>query len=330
MRYIILWWIFLIGYDSYTHPVSINWITGKIEDNKIFITYKFLAEDLIYFHQPIHDEYFNYDSELLRQLATKHVDIILQSFHIKDSKNNYLKPEVITLNDHSITNGVINVIDLMKYDLSCRIEYKLIESEWTELTFIQNLGNHEVGIPTVSFLTIFENGDILVEDQELSTGQPISLKKGDKILLHEPSKLTSSYFTVSNNGVRHELTIPARTFNGLLTHSRYTGTNFSEKVVGYFRIQNPVFYNEIKLSPAVSSITSLTNNNSGNGFIYIDIRYPTTDYPDKVTLTWNDYSWNFRWFDSEIISIDSLYRHTFSRFQSKIVIDTHKKISIIK
>ena len=96
MRNFFVCWILFIGHTAMSHPVSINWINGKIDGDRLTITYKIFAEDLVYFHQPPHDEYYNYDPEILRLLTKKHGQIITQYFRIKDIKGNYLLPEIVT------------------------------------------------------------------------------------------------------------------------------------------------------------------------------------------------------------------------------------------
>lgn len=315
-----------LAISARSHPVSISWITGKMEHNQITISYKIFAEDLIYYHHPEHDENYDYDVDVLKSLAKIHGELILKNFRIKYNQGDFLEAKLVAINDRSLTSGKVNVMNLMKYEITYRIEFHFNTEEWKSLTFTQNLGRHKAGIPSITFLSVFENEVVLIENGELTLEQPITLIKGEERTTLKPSELTSSYFTVSSFGIRHELTIPTETFNTLLLQSQTTDSTFTNNVINYFNIQNAVFNNAKKLTPKLAHITTLTNNDSGSGFTYVDIFYPTIKYPSNLLLTWSDYNWQFKWFNSEIITIDSLYQHTFSRYQPKLIIKPSIKI----
>lgn len=330
MKYLLGCCLLLMGHAVWPHPVSLSWVSGKIEGNKIAISYKILAEDLIYFHQPAYDENFDFELKTLRLLARKHGDLITKYFRIKSREDQYLKPKLIGINDQSLSGEKVNVMDLMKLDIYYRFEFQLSSSDWDELTFYQNLGSHKVAIPSITFLSFFENGEALLENMELAIERPITVKKGEKQKPIKPSEFTSSYFTFSQAGIRHELTIPSTTFNALLMQSQLSDATLADRMTAYFKLRNPIFNNNSKLTPQLANISSLSNDDKSNGFMYIDIVYPTVEYPENTVVTWDDYNWQFSWFNSSIIAFDSVYKHTFSRFQPTIKINSEIKIDVGK
>lgn len=316
-----------MGHVAWPHPVSLSWVSGKIDGDKIAITYKILAEDLIYFHQPALDENYDFELKSLRLLTKKHGELITEYFRIKSKDGQYLEPKLIGINDRSLAGDKVNVMDLMKLDIYYRFEYHLPSDHWEELTFYQNIGSHKAALPSITFLSLYENGETLLENMELAIERPITVKPGEKQFPFKPSELTSSYFTLSQGGIRHELTIPSATFNALIMQTQPTDAPLVDRVEGYFKLRNPIFNNNSKLTPQLANITSLSNDDHDTGFMYIDIIYPTLQYPENTIISWDDYNWQFKWFNSNIITIDSLYKHTFSRYQpiikikSEIIID---------
>lgn len=331
MKYLLVGFFLFFSIESVkSHPVSISWINAKIEQKKISITYKILAEDLIYYYNPSHDENYDYEVELLKSLAYQYADFILNHLSININNGDFLNPKLININNFSSTSETINVMDMMKYEITYRIEYSFGSTQWDKLTFFKNSGNVKATVPSITFLSVFETNISLVENWELDYEQPLILVKGESPPSLKSSELTSSFFTVSSLGIRHELTIPKSTINTLLLQSQIKGTNISESVLSYLKLKNHIYNIDTKLIPQLSQIQSLTNNKTENGFVYIDIIYPTKGYPNNVLLTWSDYSWKFKWFNSEIITIDSSYTHTFSRFQPQLRIKTDNKIDFLK
>ena len=88
----------------------------------------------------------------------------------------------------------------------------------------------------------------------------------------------------------------------------------------YIQNHNAVYGNKKKLTPRLKHLKSLEALEEGSltgldGFVYLDIFYPAEKALQHSKITWTDYGWKFRWFQSEIQAIDSSYQHTFSRFQ---------------
>ena len=104
--------LILIPLLSKAHPVSLSWAHARISENKITINFKIFAEDLVYFHHPQPDEYYNYDANNLRSLAVRHSELVQKHFFITDKDNNLLKSEIISINDQSLNQeDKINVMD---------------------------------------------------------------------------------------------------------------------------------------------------------------------------------------------------------------------------
>ena len=146
-------------------------------------------------------------------------------------------------------------------------------------------------------------------------------KRGQKFQEQDisPSELTSSFFTITPTGIRHELTISNAVFQGLMVQPSMGGSRH-EQAMDYFQHHNAVFGNHKKLIPQLKHLKALEALEEGSlkvrdGFVYLDIFYPSEDPLQQSKITWTDYGWKFRWFKSEVQAIDSAYQHIFSRFQ---------------
>jgi len=305
---------------SRAHPVSLSWAHARISENTITINFRIFAEDLVYFHHPQPDEYYNYDPSVLRSLAVRHSELVREYFFITDNEDR-LKSEIVSINDQSLNQEEkINVMDLMKYEIQFKIEYTLNDTNWKRLFVYQEFGRHGIGIPSVTFLSVYANNVALVENVEVSPGHPFTLKPEPNQLNQNPSELTSSFFTISPFGVRHELTLPSSVFQNFIYQPSPDKSPFVQ-TTNYFKTNNLVFGNSLKLDPELKQIKTLEMNDEDSlsiidGFIYLDIFYPADQPLNHSKITWTDYNWKFRWFDAEIMGMDSTYHYTFSRFRT--------------
>jgi hypothetical protein len=163
------------------HPISFSWANVTIDEGKLSVSYKIFVEDLIYYHNPPHDDNYDYEVEVLRTLSKKHGQVIIDHFGIELNNKRKLKATLIAINDGSLTSDKINVMNLMKHEIHYRFEFPFDTKTWEKLTFHQQLAQHEAGIPSITFLSVYENNVALVEDRELTLQQPITLIKGIKL-----------------------------------------------------------------------------------------------------------------------------------------------------
>jgi hypothetical protein len=292
------------------HPVSLNWVKLKIEDGKVSVQYRILAEDLVYFYRPEPDQYYNYSTQELKVLAKKHGDAIARHFNIIDQDENVLMGRVISVYDDSLPREPVNLMDLMKYDIVYQLAYEEVPSDWNKLFIEQGIGD---GLPVVTFLSATSESRVLLDQAELADQVRFELLRYGKNDIANPSKLTSSYFTTTHSGIRHELTIPTDLLYSLMGTS---GSNeiTQEQLYRYFSKYNQVQVTGNTLVPTVEQVNHLALD-SKSRYTYLDIYYHAAKRPDYLSIRWSDFNWEFRWLESNIQIEDSLYRHTFSRFQ---------------
>ncbi len=307
----------LVSFAGWCHPVSLTWVNVRINGDQITASFKVLAEDLIYFHHLEHDGAYNYAVDTLKSLAQKHSEIIEYYFFMIDEQGERIAFSLASVNTHELTGSEIGVMDLMKYSIQYKLTATLKDVNWEKLIFHQKFDDHKIGIPSVTFLSAYSNGDKLVADVELSPGQPFTLYSSNNQPEVNPSRLTSSYFSITPFGIRHELTLPYQEYQVLTGQAKQ---GFDEhQTLDYFNHYNPIVNGHTKLIPQLRGFRSLQaeidEQPDPKSLIYLDLYYPSEDITDQVIITWSDYNWQWRWFESTILTIDSTYQHTFSRYQ---------------
>jgi hypothetical protein len=319
MKKIILGIVLLVPLIARAHPVSISWANARISDGKIAITFTIFAEDLILFHHVEPDDLYNYESNTLRSLAKDHAFLIEKYFFIDNENANRLPNRVISVNTNSLDIEQINVMDLMKYKIHYQLVFDLEPVQWEKLVFHQEFKSAKSGIPAITFLSVFKDGVQLVDKSEVSPGSPFVLYREHNESERNPSELTSSYFTITPRGIRHELTIPGDVFR-TMSYKPLSEESPYDNSSAYFEKNNPVVINNEKVTPELLLIQTF-DSESGDvkypegGFVYLDLFYPFKDPINSATIHWLDFSWKFRWFNSKIYSLNGVHHHTFSRFQ---------------
>ena len=312
--------LFLVYVESAAHPVSLSWARGSIEDDKITLSFKILAEDLVLFHKLEHNGNFDFSVDKLRTATTDHSDVVLNYFYVEEEQGHRLSTNLLHIDDSELTSEWINVMDLMKHAIIYQLEIELPHSEWELLTFYQEFSSHRKGVPAVTFLTLFKEGKAMLRDQEVSPGNPFLITPTGSGPTREPSRLSSSYFSMTEAGITHELTIPAETLQRLMYSPQIP--SFQETIHKYFSSYNPIWINDTRVTPELVHLNVLTHSNEEaklEGLVYINLFYPIEEPLFSSRLTWEEYTWKFRWLQSIILAPDGTYKHTFSRYQPRFV-----------
>jgi hypothetical protein len=219
----------------------------------------------------------------------------------------------------SLPPDFVGVMDLMKYPIYYQLVYDLGTSDWQQLTFTQQFQKHRTELPIACYLSLYHGDNMLVDQVLLQQTTPIVVSPASEISEVNPSLLTSSFITQTTEGVRHELTLPSATLIDLLGIVKVEDSIYS-LIDNYFDLHNPVYSNDEKLTVELSYMQVLGGNTEKQNFIYLDLFYPTVEFDKIVKITWEDYNWKFRWFESHIIGSDSAFSHIFSRYQPEVLI----------
>jgi hypothetical protein len=268
------------------------------------------------YHHPRHDGLYNYPTSDLISLLPNHLELLLENFFITGEDGNSLPISIRQTNKEQLDTEHIALMDLMKYSVTFVLHVP-IDPDWKELTFHQEIATHEAGIPAVSIISVYRDGQSLIENYEISEGNPLKLYPYGNVQETDPSKLTSSYYTITPSGTRHELTIPASVLLEMMQIRNFPDTDAIPEIQQYFTRHNPILANYERLVPSVSHMIYLDDKNSS--MIYLDLCYPSEAPLDSVRINWEDFTWKFKWMESEIYTIDQVYRHTFSRYQPSFI-----------
>jgi len=316
VRCLILWLAF--NTPALSHPVSLSWALVLIKENHIQVSLKILAEDLYYFHHLQPDPNFDFQSDELIKAAQDHVELIRKSFYLTLEDGEYLELGQIQVNLNSLEeNEIINAMDLMKHEIVYSFKFPIETVNINSVTFHQDLDRRGAGIPAVTFLTAYRESINLVSNQEVSSDRPFLLNLTKPTQTYNLRDLTSSYFTIGESGVRHEITVPFRLLKSLIQPSLYPRKTLQQQVRQYFTRTNPIVSNYNLLMPQVSYMRMLVEDPeqaNNDPLVYIDLYYPGVTSDGPTTITWEDYPWTILWFPSEIQAIDGVHRHRFSRY----------------
>lgn len=308
--------LLLLPLVGWGHPVSLTWANVRINGDQVTVNFKVLLEDLIYFHHPEHDGYYQYNTDQLRSLAELHGKIIEDYFYLTDAEGQRISLTMKAINTNALSGEQIAAMDLMRHSIHYRLTATLPAVSWAQLTFHQAFDQHEIGIPSVTFLTAYSAREQLATDVEVAPGQPfILLPTGNQPPIN-PSRLTSSYFTITPLGIRHELTLPYKAYVQMTSTPTPAPHNTA---LSYFANHNPITADDLVLTPELRNYTALQSEDGDllqpEHLVYLDLYYPTDQPAQQVAITWSDYHWQWRWFKSSILTMDSTYQHTFSRYQ---------------
>lgn len=300
----------------YAHPYSISWVHADLQENKVVLSVKITAEDLLYFHDLTMDSLFRIDQSSLKAAAESHAKTINANFFILDESKKKLTGKITGYSFYSIDNiNQIDVMDLAKYPLLYYMEVQLNEN--TELlTFNQTLA--QGGIPAVSSLAITKNGTQLVNNVQISNDKSFSIGRNAISISDESGmNVILSYIKLTDTQVSHELTIPITLLNSFIEFKDITPEENLTAIRTFIETNSDVKVNGQILKPTVEALNiqnGLKDIVDDNTLINFRISYSLQSLPRNIAISWKSFNWQMRWFKSLIDDFGLEKEHTFSRF----------------
>lgn len=301
---------------SALHPYSVSWVNADLQEDKISLSIKITAEDLLYFHQLEMDSLFNIKADVLKKAAEDHAQIILSNFFIQDQNKKQLPSKITNISLSSIQGKKqLDVMELMKFPLVYYLDIEL--NETTELlTFYQTLGND--GVPAVSTLSITKNGNLLVSNIQISNENSFAMAR-DAISFGDKAEMNVmlSYIKLSDTKVSHELTIPITLLNSFIELNEADPEDNLTAIKEFMGSNSDVIINGIVLKPSVEALNiqnGIKDIVDDNTLVNIRISYSLKSLPREIAISWKSFNWKMRWFESLIDDFGIQKEHTFSRF----------------
>lgn len=310
------------------HPYSISWVNAEIHENKVSLSIKISAEDLLYFHHLKLDSMFSVSREDLESAAWAHLATLFASFTILDQHKNSLPAKVYVSSLASLgLKDRFDVMDLMKCALHYKMEFNRAHD--TELlTFQQTLS--KVGIPAVTLLSINKNGEQLVHNVELSNDKPFTISPHAVSLgLVSDINFMLSYLTLSDTKVIHELTIPFTILKSFLLSANKQKELGLDEIKEFIASNSAVEINGKTIVPEIAMLDFQSySEHAQNDTLLVNIRveYSLKSLPKDIAITWEGYNWQVRWFKSLIDAFGEPTEHQFSRFQPTFKTERRLKI----
>ncbi len=300
----------LSGFSKALHPVSITWINADLQDDRVQITIKVSAEDLLYFHDLEHDSQTDISRENLLSAAKEHQQVLIDAFVLSDQDGKHLIGRSTYADFSAVGKTSINVKDLTNTTLRYQFEF-LLTSDTEFLTF--NL--YLFGIPAVSFVTLTKNGNTLINQREIRSDKPLTIKRDALSFGKEDDQhFMISYFTVSDTRVTHEITLPLNLLRSFIQLDDFEDL---DAVKTFIAENSSIEVDDEIIAPIVETFTLLNGENASQdqSLVNIQIAYPLHSIPSHVLLKWELFNWKMRWFESIIDAFGLEQKHNFSRFQ---------------
>lgn len=298
------------------HPYSVSWVNADLQEDKISLSIKITAEDLLYFHQLEMDSLFNIGADILKKAAQDHAQIILSNFFIQDQDKKQLPGNITNISLSSIQGGKqFDVMELMKFPLVYYLDVELYET--TELlTFNQTLGND--GVPAVSTLSITKNGNMLVSNVQISKENSFTMAR-DAISFGDKTEMNVmlSYIKLSDTQVSHELTLPITLLNSFIDFNAVDPEDNLTSIKEFMDSNSDVIINGQILKPTVEALNiqnGIKDIIDDNTLVNVRISYSLKSLPKDIAISWKSFNWKMRWFESLIDDFGIEKEHTFSRF----------------
>jgi hypothetical protein len=312
------------------HPYSITQANADLQENTITLSIKANAEDLVYFQQLEFDSLFNIRDDELQKAAQRHIQTIKSGFYILDQNGNPLSSTLSASNFSSLNaKKMFNAMELLKFPLYYTLEFKLKENT-SLLVFHQELSN--AGLPAVTLLSISKNGNQLVQNIELTKERPFTIAR-DVVSIGNPSESSFmlSYITLTDTRILHELTIPLPILKSFIPFDDTDNKTRFETIRKFITDNSTVQINDMNIEPEVTLFGIQKDSlytMGATSLVSIRVEYPLKTLPKEVSVSWENFNWQVRWFRSLIDAFGVQHEHNFSRFQPTYKVD--RKIDIKK
>lgn len=315
---------------SSVHPYSITQANADLQENTITLSIRTNAEDLIYFQRIKFDSLFKISNDELLKAAQNHIQTIRSGFYILDQNGDHLISRLTASNFSSLNaKEQFNAMELLKFPLYYTLEFQIKENT-TLLTFHQELSN--AGLPAVTLLSISKNGNQLVQNIELTKERPFTIAR-DVVSIGNPSEgnFMLSYLTLTDSRILHELTIPLSVLKSFIPiGDRERETEF-ETIRKFISENSSVEINNTTIEPEVTLFGIQKDSLFTMGttsLVSIRVEYLLKNLPKEVSVSWNNFNWQVRWFKSLIDAFGVPDEHNFSRFQPTYKVN--RKVEIKK
>jgi hypothetical protein len=308
------------------HPYSVTIVNADLREDRIILSIRTNAEDLLYFHKLEFDSHFKIPGDKLRAAALAHSQTIRSGFLILNQNKRPLSSALISSNLSSLDAAeTFDVMSLLKFPLVYTLEFELNKT----ITLLEfNLALGTAGLPAVSFLTISRDTNVLAQNIELTKDKPFTMVR-DAVSLRNPEENTFmlSYITVSDNTVIHELTAPFEILSSFVKLNNESSEETVSIIKGFIAESSEVEIDKKIVRPEITALVFQDGSASqGNKMMHVRIEYSLTALPKEVTISWENFNWKLRWFRSMVDAFGKKAEHHFSRFQPELRIERDVKI----
>ena len=269
---------------TFAHPISISSAVVDVYTNKVTAELNIMTEDLVLFHELKAGEDFKFSAEQLKEASKKHTRFLLDFFTVLDAKGNKLSGHEANIDTAQIDEEGLYPADLMSYSVVYLLEFPL-EAPQDFITISQNFGGDDSALPSMMDILVLQQGQFVEEPVQVGPRIPHSVsfdwvngppepptdwkdlaerreRKSEKQLGITSYSGLYSYIYIERYEVRHEILIPALTFETLVPLAREDKDFLSvaeqeaarASVEAYFREHCPVIIDGVEVKPVLDRL----------------------------------------------------------------------------
>ncbi len=335
------------------HPISMSTATVNVRETEVLVELRIMAEDLVLQYKLKPDAEPRYTPADLNRTAHAHQDFLLRHFTVRNAQGEALAGTVLRMDTEQVAQGALltelmarNVVYLMRYPVGAPPPF---------LTFTQNLGGAKAGAPSVMDLLVLQKGVWLDTPFQVLAGQPHTVRLTWGAGPIEPPKnwrelkarreeefrqrlgITSyagiySYLYLTAHEVRHEILVPALTFEHWVPltrrHPDFLDVDEQQaaraRIEAYFRDRHPATLDGLTVKATLARVdffgldindfaTQAPPRRVGmhQARLGIILSYPATQAPRNVEVRWDAFHKHVAFLRSTVYVYDQPPREHF-------------------
>ncbi|MEZ6045305.1 MAG: hypothetical protein R3C11_06925 [Planctomycetaceae bacterium] len=265
------------------HPISLTNAYVRVYQDKISAKVEIFVEDLYLFHDLKPNDKDLLSPETIREGMELHKEFLLKHFQILDKEGQALSGKVVNIREFDIPEEGLPLPSLMFFKLTYELEYPVEKPEY--LTFLQDMGNEDIGVPAETQLRVLQEGAKRRKDKLMLPGEPFTLRfnwenpeiedstfnedeanpeneSDDDLLGITSYGAVYSFLYIEPREIRHEILIPVVTLEQSLEIPRADSSFLKideqpkarEVIKKFIANKNPLVVNGEKREPVISRI----------------------------------------------------------------------------
>ena len=340
------------------HPLSMSAVEFDYAKTGAVVRISILVEDLVLLQNLIADGEARYGADDLQAAARSHLAFVRRHFDVHSGTGQKLMSEYGIVDASSIPDKGLFEQELMRHEVQYILVYRFPSNPPEHITIRQWFGGAEKVLPAVMDLVLLQDGALIDKPLRLEAGKPYSWRvdwsrKSDvpldlqalRAYREEERQRTLgiasyagvySYLYKTEQGLRHEILVPALTFEEWTTIDRKDPDiltvkeqdRLRDRALNFFAVSNAVMINGERVIPQLVSfdvigleVVDLANIGApypvrmDQARFAVMLSYGHSDLrPNSISYTWGTFSRSVSSLRSRVfVDGHPVREHTFTR-----------------